>query len=201
MKVLKLLFASFFLFVSLTTNAQDQKTLDAVIFGHDLGWLKLHNADGLNVEVSDQVSDGCWTNISAVKNSIELQLIRSGYETYTGEDTKAFAPTVWIQALGFGIPSVNACAVSAELSVSVADFGKLEWDQATLSSLYKYELASYSGIFTAKKSASNESMKVQFEDLVQTMLVDVQKKKQSIRKDLLDQEQTAATEYWIEQLE
>lgn len=200
MKRSRIFFASCFFLLAFNSHAQDEQSLDAMIFDHDLGWIKLHNAAGLNVEVSDQVSDGCWTNISAVQNAVELQLIRSGYETFTGEDTNAFAPTVWIAALGFDIPSLNACAVTAELSVRVPEFGELEWPEGTLSSIYNYQLTSYKGIFTAKKSDSDESVKAQFEDLVQTMLVDIQKQKQSMRKELIEQDQTEATEYWIEQL-
>lgn len=196
------LFVSCIIFVFASCSyAQDEESNDALIFGHDLGWLKLINASGLNVAVSDEVDDGCWTNISSVRNAVELQLIRSGYETYSDDDQSAFAPTVRIEALGFKIPTVNACAVTAELSVMVAEMGDLESEEGFLRSLYTYQIASYKGIFTVNKSDSNDSMRTQFEDLTQTMLVDAQKKKQGIRKALMEHKETPVTKFWIRQLE
>lgn len=201
MRVSKLLVSSVLFVMASYSSAQVGDSDDAIIFGHDLGWLKLINASGLNVVVSDEVSDGCWTNISSVRNAVELQLIRSGYETYTDDDQSAFAPTIRVQALGFEIPSINACAVTAEISVMVAEIGDIESEEGFLRSIYTYQLASYKGIFTANKSNSNESVRSQFEDLTQTMLVDAQKKKQDIRKALMEHRETPVTQFWIRQLE
>lgn len=183
---------------SIEVIAEGEEDLNATIWGYDTGWLMLKNAELLDVHLDDQVEDGCWTDLSGTRNAVELQLIRSGYETQDGEDGSIFIPDVSISAVGYEVAGV--CAMALTLKASVPDFAEYAVGDGVLTSLYAKSVVSYGAVVTSGKSGSNSMMKNQFESMVQQFLVDVQRVKQIMRGELEEQEQDAGTEYWIEQL-
>lgn len=197
-----IMFSVYFLLSALSIEAlaENEQNLDATVWGHDPSWLVLKNAKMLSVRLDDQVGDGCWTDLSGARNAIELQLIRSGYETQDAEDASAFIPEVIFSALGYDIPSVRGCAIAMELEATVPDFGEYSIGESVLSGLYTKSVISYKSIITVEKSESNAMIKGQFESMVQRFLVDIERAKQRIRGALEEQDQSKANEYWIKQL-
>ncbi|KPP99227.1 hypothetical protein [Marinobacter sp. HL-58] len=180
--------------------AEEELELNASVWGHDPAWLVLKNAEMFDVHLDDQVGDGCWTDLSGAKNAVELQLIRSGYETQDGNDGSAFIPDVVISALGYEIPSTGGCAIAMEFEATVPDVGEYTVGESVLSSLYTKSVISYQSVLTSRKSESNAMIKSQFESMAQQFLVDIERAKQGIRGALETQDESAATEFWIELL-
>lgn len=192
-----------FLLSAMSTEAlaENEQKFDAAVWGHDPSWLVLKNAEMFNVRLDDQVEDGCWTDLSGARNAVELQLIRSGYETQGEENISAFLPDVIVSALGYEIPGVRGCAIAMELEATVPDYGEYVIGESVLSGLYTKSVISYKSIITVKKTESNALIKGQFESMVQRLLVDIERSKQRIRGALEEQDQSKANEYWIEQLQ
>ncbi|MGF2688049.1 hypothetical protein ACQUWM_16215 [Marinobacter sp. DUT-3] len=179
---------------------EENQGLNASVWGYDTGWLILKNTESIDVHLNDEVQDGCWTDLSGVRNVVELQLIRSGYETQRGEDGSIFVPDVVIGAVGYEIPGLGSCAVAVKLEASVPDFSEYTVGDGVLSSLHSKSVITYSAVLTARKANANSMIKGQFESMVQQLLVDMERVKQRMRGALEEQEQGSGTRYWIEQL-
>ena len=98
------------------------------IFGKDLSWIGVQRAGGVDVFISDQVTDGCWLTAGTAKSGAELEFVRSGVAI---EDDAA---PIWfsVGVLGFDLGS-GYCVVSLNIYVFAPHFS--EHHNGTLSAV------------------------------------------------------------------
>ena len=62
-------------------------------------WIYMNKDTEFEVVISDHVVDGCWTNPSAVKTAVELELEKSGFKL--ADDNSVFTKTFYLSSTGY----------------------------------------------------------------------------------------------------
>ena len=163
-------FVYILLLASATASLASDFASDTFVFGADARWMHIDQQREFFVEISDQVSNGCWTNSEAVKNSVELELTRSGY--LLSDKSKLNSLDVYIKSVGFGV-NERTCAVSYNLSVSGPYFTRY------VSGNHRIEALNYSPFFTGRgittqpKGDIDQKLRETFVNLIQEFLVEI----------------------------
>lgn len=173
------------------TGASAQENKPTVIFDIDPRWMSLGNT--AEVEVSDQVSDGCWTNVEATKNAVTLELQRNGF---TVSDEEFFPLRITLVAVGYR--DQFGCVASHSLEVRVPAGRDHTIDNHTVSSLYYDELWRGSGILSGPNTSVR--LKEAFVEQVQAFLVYAPKAKREVAQKAEEAAKDAAVKaFWRSQ--
>lgn len=172
--------------------AQSSAEDNTLIFDGDFAYLRLENIKKVHVEVSDQVSDGCWTSLSQSRDAVKLEFIRSGYEVT--EET-AFMPIVTVAAIGYQVGRGN-CAVYQRVILEIPDYNSWTENGYNVDSYFYRTLTSEGNMITGPKGSMSGRIKNSFTDLAQSMLVSISEKKNRIADKVLDKSEGEAQRFW-----
>lgn len=84
--------------------------------------------DAVRLQIEDQISDGCWTNVAAVKSRIRAELERSNIAVYDEVLFSHTARTPIVLITGVGGRNDNLCIGNFKISIygfDYAEFGSL----------------------------------------------------------------------------
>lgn len=173
------------------------------LWDEDLAWLHLLEAEKYSIDVDDQIKDGCWTDSEGSKNSVKLQLMRSGYDVVDmgSDDYDAFEPRIWLRGLGYKQENNSTCVISLMLKVDYPDVSAYSTDEFELKSLYVKQVASYRVVLTHSRYSSNSRIQDAFDDLVKDFLIDLQDRKRAIVSLIRAKEESEERAYWLNLLE
>ncbi len=135
---------------------------------------------GIELNVSDQVGDGCWTDVDSVKARIRAELERSSVAVYVEPIAfvHAFYPRLEFTAVGFKLPN-NVCVVSVSMKLnypSSAELGSLTNTEKIVSVRALHEIWDRASVLTEVRSA-NESLMEWTQAAVDTLVADISQAK------------------------
>ena len=180
MKYSKFLMVIFLLYASCSSASENENRF-VVLFDVDSRWLSLDKDTVFELGVSDQVSDGCWKNIEATKNAVELELNRSSFQT---SKDQILGWNVVLKSVGYGFGS-NLCAVYYELSVRAPDFRENHFGDHGVRALYYSTIWSQGGIMTGVKDSMSSRLKTAYVELIQVFLLDINKQKRALLEEAI----------------
>jgi hypothetical protein len=185
------------LLINLPQVAYGQTTVpseevDATILDVDPTWAAQKDVRQFKIEISDQVSDGCWISLSQTETAVELELNRSGFEVVS-EDTP-FASTIILNAIGYD--DGTGCAVYTEFTVNSLDSSDFGRGGRTITSLFFSELYTTGNLMTGPKNGMSNRIKDAFQSHTQEFLVFMNKAVRDIEEKVLDEVDGDAKRHW-----
>ncbi|MRG73494.1 hypothetical protein GH722_17120 [Alphaproteobacteria bacterium HT1-32] len=177
---------NFVLFLMLMPSNSRSESISTVIsWGEDPAWIDIASGSEIKVVASDGVSDGCWTNVAQTRDSVAIELQRSGYKINLSDDGYS-ASRLIISVSGYGIKN-QSCAVLYEFLFVTMTVGRDLFSQKhTVMSLRDVELWRKSGIMTGPKKDMSYRIKDEFISLTQRFILEVPQLRKSALKSIND---------------
>jgi hypothetical protein len=167
---------------------------ETFLWGGNARWLSITNNSTFKVNVSDQVTDGCWTNSTSVKTAVELELKRSGFKLATDKDS--FSYRINLNTLGF--EKAGICVTSYKMEMLWLGLDYVVFDGHRVTSLGNRIFWRRSGIYTGGKNIISGGLKETYVNIIQEFLVDIDKKKKENLDNILEvsKKDAKAKAYW-----
>lgn len=170
-------------FYSMKLCADENKFAELFIFGLDVRWLRLDDNPQFKLNISDQVTGGCWTNVDATRNVIELELKRSGYGIL---DTFEFGSFIFeLTSLGYEVSEYGPCFVSNSISLKTIEPVRHFENGRTVASLSDVKVWSSSSILSGPKSDISSRIKEWYIEAIQDFLNQVDDRKKATLEGIL----------------
>lgn len=169
---------------------------NTLLFGTTLDWLRINKNAEFKVIINDQVTDSCWTNATAVKTAVELELKRSGFKL--SSEKNAFPFRIYLTTLGF--EKAKICMVSMRMELwgftSLDTFVK---NDHKITSFLNYKFYwSRDGIVSGGKGNMSSWIKEDYIEYIQNLLVFIDKRKTAILEEVVKEAEkdAAAKAFW-----
>jgi hypothetical protein len=165
---------------------------DAVFLDSDPTWLEYTESGQFELEISDQVADGCWVSLSETETIVELELNRSGFEVVP-EDA-GLAPTIVLNAIGY--EDGTGCVVFTELLLESVDHADLAHEGRRIRGVFFSERFSSGLLLSGPKNTMSSRVKDAFQSHTQELLVRMNNVVRNIEKDVLDDVEGSVQQHW-----
>lgn len=137
----------------------------------------------VNLEVSDQVKDGCLPRPGSVNASAEAALRRNKF-SIIDEDTSFLPPTVRITALGYA-PSNYMCVVSFSLVITKFIAAKVphsaDLDESLNMTIAPVQYEIYSTVLTGPKNDMQDRLEREAEKAANEFFIKIERSKDYVK--------------------
>lgn len=174
-------------------GTNNTSSFDAVITDADLRWFMVKDSSLFQVNVNDQVTDGCWLTASETKNVVELELQRSQY--HATKELTTLPPRIILNALGYQV-STGGCVVYVELRVSAFDTTVIDNDGHEITSLFYSDLYTKGTMLSGQQDTMSQRVKNTFQSLIQEFLVVLDKRVREIERQAMEDLSENRREHW-----
>ncbi len=186
--------AAIFMLFPIGANAE------VLLGGKDLKWLTAAQRKVVTLDVEDNMSNGCWTNVSATQTAIALEFTRSNYTILAMEESPTADSVggvfVYFSAFGYGLKS-GACIGVIEMKVNVLDTTSLNSNDLEATALIErtiYEAPIL--LLTGPKSEFSGRIKVAMVEQIQQYLVMLPKKVVEVSSAVVDKASESEKAQW-----
>lgn len=183
------------LFMIHTTDAFSQSKSLTIIGDKNLEWLKVHKNSDFIVRISDQVTDGCWTNSEATKIAVELELKRSGFNVVKEIELKTIA--FELSSVGYSVGNTNLCIVNYNFNANAIMENIYVLSGHEISSFNYGSFWERRGILSGPKQSMSDQIKTAYVETMQAFLIDIDEKQDSLFREIYKRSNSSeAKEFW-----
>lgn len=161
-----------------STIVKAEETISKTEVWANARWLLFNKENEVEVIISDQVEDGCWTNSKSVKTVVELELKRSGYKL--ADENTMFSKRFYLTSLGYEASGTCIVTYRIELWWMINDEYFFNGHK-TNSYINTQAWASY-GVLSGPKNGINTRIKESYVEIIQSFLIKIDQ----IRNDTLE---------------